>query len=216
MLNDIDTKSIDNITQKLQIHMQRNNQTMHGLASSMGFDYQPFYRLMTKKSLPTISSLNHIAEKLNCSISELLADHIFLDVPGFTSIENFLANKSSTSIRIYITTDMLRDMDECIAIKTDIPDENHQLNNIDFHLNTNVYQLFTVTSKINIDGFFLVKYRKQITMLEVVSISSKVIMAIVDGKIVQIPTEDLEAYVKFITYIELPNPLQNTVSGKLI
>jgi len=216
MLNDIDTKSIENIIEKLQIHMQRNNQTMHGLASSMGFDYQPFYRLMTKKSLPTISSLNHIAEKLNCSISELLADHIFIDIPSFTSIENYLANRSAAPIRIFITKEMLQDMDECIAIKTDIPNKNHQLNNIEYLLNTNVYQLFTVTSKINIDGFFLVKYKKQITILEVVSISSKVIMAMVDGKIVQIPTEDLEAYAKFITYIELPNPFQNTVPGKLI
>jgi transcriptional regulator with XRE-family HTH domain len=216
MQNSIEVKSIDNIIEKLQLHMQRNNQTMHGLASSMGFDYQPFYRLMTKKSLPTVSSLDHIASKLNCSISELIADDVFLNVASFDSIKNYLADKSSNLIRVYVRGEILQDAEECIAIKTGINSTEYCLNNIPYSLNTNVYQLFTVTSRINIDGFFLVKYKNEITMLEVINISSKLITAKYNGKIIQIPVENLIPYAKFITYIELPNQFQNTAYGKII
>jgi transcriptional regulator with XRE-family HTH domain len=216
MLNDPDIKSIDNIIKKLQIYMQRNNQTMHGLASLMGFDYQPFYRLMTKKSLPTISSLNHIAQKLNCSVSELIADNIFLDIHSFNNIETYLTHKPTAFIRIYVTEDLLQDIGEFIAIKTDLPNIKHCVNKIDYQMSINIYQLFIATKKINIDGFFLVKYKKQIIMLEVVSISSKVIIATYEGKIIQIPIEELEAFAKFITFIELPSMSTNAISGKFI
>ncbi|MCC2624396.1 MAG: hypothetical protein K0R14_269 [Burkholderiales bacterium] len=216
MQNSIEVKSIDNIIEKLQIHMQRNKQTMHGLASSMGFDYQPFYRLMTKKSLPTVGSLDHIASKLNCSISELIADDVFLDIASFESIEDYLAGKPSDFIRVYIRGEMLQDAEECIAIKTSINETEYNLNNIPYTVNTNVYQLFTVTRKINIDGFFMVKYKNKTTMLEVINISSKIITAKYDNKIIQIAVEDLIPYAKFITHIELPNQFQNTAYGKIV
>ncbi|MCC2645852.1 MAG: hypothetical protein K0R94_1630, partial [Burkholderiales bacterium] len=52
---------LDNVINKLQVYMDQNGQTLYGLASTMGFAYQPFYRLMTKKHLPTLNSLSIIA-----------------------------------------------------------------------------------------------------------------------------------------------------------
>lgn len=216
MQNSIEVKDIDNVIQKLQIHMQLNNQSMHGIANSIGLDYQPFYRLMTKKSLPTVGSLDHIAQKLNCTIAELIADDTFLDTQSFTSIENFLANKPAELIRVYVKAEVLQDIGKCIAIKTNINAVETHLSNISYILNTNVYQLFTITKKINVDGFFLVKYKKKITVLEVISTSSKIIIIKWDKNIIQVPIEDLEAYARFVTYIELPNSEQNVAYGKII
>ena len=96
----IEEKTIDNIIEKLTVYMDRNNQTMHGLATTMGFSYQPFYRLMTKKSLPTITSLASISKYLNCTISQLTDENIFLDIKSFDSIANYLIAKSNKNIRI--------------------------------------------------------------------------------------------------------------------
>lgn len=206
----------DNIIEKLQLYMKKNNHTMHGLASAMGFDYQPFYRLMTKKSLPTLSSLNHIAQKLNCTVAELIAEQIFIDLPCFSNLNDYLSAGSSENLRVYLTKDMLQDSFDFFAVKCQLSKTTLSLHNVSYVSNTNIYQMFLITPKIHIDGFFLVKYNKEIITLEVLSISSKLITANYNGSVIQIPVEELVVYAQFLSYIELPNPSQTIILGKKI
>lgn len=215
----IDAKAIDNVIEKLQVYMNRKDQTMHGLAHSMGFAYQPFYRLMTKKNLPTISSLDSIAQNLGCTISELTSSEVFLDVPCYDSIESYLENKTTNTVRVYLPYEMLQSFlkEELIVLKTSLISKqlDFDLNNINYFANTNVYQLFTVSKKLSLDGFYLVKYQNKMQILETLSVSSKMITAKIKGATVQVPFAELEIFAKFISYVELPNHRQQVVYGKL-
>lgn len=214
----IDNRNIDNIIEKLNVYMKRNNQTMHGLATAMGFAYQPFYRLMTKKSLPAFNSLNSIAQNLNCTMSELINDNIFLDTNCYDSFESYLSASKPSTIRIYLPCKALepRLNEKFFCVRTDIIDKrlNYIINNINFTVNTNIYQIFTVNNKIDIDGFFLVKYKKEIIILEVLSISSMIIIAKYEDRVIEIPSADLEAYAKFFSFLELSNKNQLTLRGQ--
>lgn len=217
----IDTKPIDNVIEKLLIFMRRNNETMFGLANVMGFSYQPFYRFMTKKSLPTMGSLDSIAKNLNCTISELTSNNIFLDIPSYKSIEDYLAGtKPEGQIRVYLPTSMLEPMidDKFIVINVNSGKEKTEsvLNGIPHHANTNLYQLFSLTNRIHIDGFFWVKYKNKLQILDAISISSTIIIANYKNEMIKIPVPELEAFAKFISYVELPNQSQLTLGGALL
>lgn len=162
---------IDNIINKLQLYMTRNNQNLYSLATTLGFAYQPFYRLIKNRNLPTISSLAMIAEHLSCSIEELISDKVFLDIPVIKNFEQIAKldklNKSAT-IRIYIPyTEYLPYVhDKFFAIKANEP----KLEGIDH------CKIYTVSQRITTDGQFIVKYQDKITNFEVISTSSKFII----------------------------------------
>ena len=205
----ISIKSIDNVIQKLNIFMTRNNQTMHALASNMGFAYQPFYRFMTKKSLPTISSLDTIAQNLNCTVSELIADNVFLDINAYESIDNFLDNILPKNIRIYLPENIIKEylFNKFFSIKVNCNNFStlFSFNGIEYNVNTNIFQLFIVTNKIDIDGYFLVDYQNHIQILHIVNVSRIVVTANYNGELVSIPVAEIKVFAQFINYVELPN-----------
>lgn len=209
-------QSINNVIEKLHIYMQRNGQTMHGLANDLEFDYQPFYRLMTKKSMPTIASLTQIAQKLSCTLAELVSDKVPLDVPSYSDIDSFILNKREDVIRVFLPPKIFQSKlkEEFVAIKIEIIKENLTYNNIMFSNNSSIYQLFIKTVLIDLDGFFLVRYKNTITILEVLNVSSTKITAKYKNKTLQIPVSEIEVFLKFIGYVELPSMAQLTFYGK--
>src|SRR5690349_12135949 len=108
-MNNLDSSNIScehialtNVINKLQIYMDQNKQTLHGLAATMGFSYQPFYRLITKKHMPTISSLGLIASHLNCSIAEVTSENIFIDINCYKNIDANFNAANNNKCRVYI------------------------------------------------------------------------------------------------------------------
>lgn len=209
-----DTKSIDNIIKKLQVYMQRNSQSMHGLANLLGFAYQPFYRLMTKKNFPTISSLSSISKNLKCSIAELTGDEVFLDVPCYETLDNVILNDSSSMVRIYMPYELLKLImhDQFFVVKTYLDKTLCNINGVEYDFNTNVYQIFSKVSKIDLDGFFLVRYKGETVVLEVINVSRTVIAAKYQNKSTAVPVGELSVFGKFVCFAELKQSDLNHVS----
>ncbi|HMT02564.1 MAG TPA: helix-turn-helix transcriptional regulator [Burkholderiales bacterium] len=86
---------INNIIDKLQIDMEKNNQTLYSLSTTLGFEYQPFYRLIKNKKLPTISTLAMITEHLGCSIEELISDKVYIDIHLINNLKEISTLSSS-------------------------------------------------------------------------------------------------------------------------
>ena len=211
----------DNIITKLQFYMKRSNQTIHGMATKMGFAYQPFYRLMTKKSPPTLYSIYNIASNLECSVSELIDKTIFLDVNSYCSIEDYATKKKSNKkIRVYCSLELANEIEdkEIFITESNITDDKvlYPINNIEYYLNTNIYQLYIGTNKVILDGVFLVKYQNKIQLLNVINASSSVINVTYENKIQQIRVQDIDVYAKFCSFINLSNSYTNTLSGVLL
>ncbi len=214
MKEKIHVPDIDNVIDKLNLIMQREHLTMHGLAIKMAFEYQPFYRLMTQKCVPNLSSLQAVAKNLNCSTAELLAIDNFIDIPAYNNMNDFITNKGESSIRIYLKSAEI-DHNNFFAIKVqndNVP--NYQINDHDFGVKQRLYQLYIISNTCNTDGFFLVHYNNELINLNVISVSSTTIFAYKNKKKLNIPVEQLTIYGRFFKFIELQNDNSIITAGK--
>lgn len=187
---------IDNVIKKLQIHMDYNKQTLFGLASKMGFSYQPFYRLFTKKHLPTINSLNMIANYFDCNISELIDDEIFLDINCYSNYNDYYKNiKQKDIIRIYINYKeyllLLNKTFFAIQISDTIEQEAP----------INYYKIFYQTDSFNYDGYYLSNYDAKNIFLKIVNVSSSYVTAIIDNKEFKVTLDKIKPIAKFYNYL---------------
>lgn len=214
-------QAIDNVIEKLQLHIQRTKQSMHELANKLDFGYQPFFRLMTKKNLPTVSALDSIAKILNCTISELTSNNAFLDVPAYNSIDDFQKEKSIGSVRVYLAKSILNQFlhDELIAIKASLATQSvaYKLNDIAYISNENLYQLFKVSNELASEKLFVVNHENQIKLMEFSTVTNEMIITIVNDAEVRIPIGDISIIAKFIGYVELPSiATQQVFQGSLV
>lgn len=200
---------IDNVIIKLKMHMDHNKQTLFGLAAKMGFSYQPFYRLFTKKHLPTINSLNMIASYFDCNIQELIDSKIFIDIDCYLSDEDYCKNKKQKEvIRIYINYNEYLSLinKTFFAIKI-----SHVLEH-DFPIS--YYKIFYQTDNFNSDGSYLLKYNAKNVFLKIVNISSSYVTAIINDKETKITLDKIKAIAKFYNYLELVNN-NSLVKGRI-
>ena len=195
--NSPDEIALDNAIYKLKIYMDRTKQTLHGLANTMGFAYQPFYRLMTKKHIPTISSFGIIASHLNCTISELTNDTFFLDINYFQNIMDDLSQETENKCRVYIPHEKYKNYlhEYFFALSTKAIKSNAAQENL--------YYLFYLSSKINIDGTFLVKHNNKIKIINVVSVSSKFIVIEDNHQEIKIDLNEITPIAKLYSYLEI-------------
>lgn len=175
---------VDNVALKLQVYMEKTQKTIFSLAKEMNIDRQPFYRILNKKNVPTITSLFTIAKNLSCSIQELISDHIFLDVQVYENVEKL----SSISYRIYMSYEEYQALDSTrlFAIKKN--------NKLELYLN--------MDSFIN-DGLYIAKYRSKNIELQVLSTSSKFVIAGIDDQEQKISTEEISAVAKYYSTIPI-------------
>lgn len=192
------TSELDNVINKLQISMDQNDQTLYGLASKMGFSYQPFYRIITKKHLPTIDSLVMIAKHFDCSVSELINEKIFCDVQLFSKVNDLIKQQLKSIIRIYVPyAEFIPLIKKEFFCLEDIPDKEI--------LNTkasNIY-VFYKTNTIEMDGIFLVHYQNKIRLLNIVSVSSKYIVIEEDKQEIKIEQCAIQTIAKFFNFLML-------------
>lgn len=204
-LNSKEAKLIDNIINKLNIYMERNKQNLFSLANSFGFAYQPFYRLIKYRNLPTITSLAMISDNLNCTIEELISDDIFLDIDVVEQIDSLItpSNTSTTkeTIRFHIPYEQylpyISDKFFAIKLNENLPVKAEQ------------YRIYILTDKINIDGNFIVEYQGQLIDLNVISISTKFVIAFIDDQEQRIPQDLLKPIAKLFddaVVLNLNNP----------
>jgi hypothetical protein len=207
--NNLAIEAIDNAIYKLKIYMIKNNQNLHSLSNNMKFDYQPFYRLITKYTTPTLFSLGMIASHLNCTISELISDKFFLDINCYNSLPQNFDEDIQYKCRIYIPNDKYKDYtDETFfVLNTKLFEDNKSSEN-------NLFYLFYKILNINTDGIFLVEHEGKIKIMNVVSISSKFIIIEEYNNEVKINLEELEPIAKLFDYVEINNKDNNKLFGR--
>ena len=183
-LSEREINIIDNMINKLRIYMVHNNERLLGLSILLGFTYQPFYRLMKSRKIPDSSSMAALAERLDCSIGELINDQIFLDIPVVTSAANPDISKSKEKIKLSfpIATYMPHVRRDFFAIKM----KQLQLPNIKY------YNVYFKTDEIISDGVFIVNYQENIVELNIVSVGSKFIFVELDNEEKRIPRSDVQ------------------------
>lgn len=203
-------KLIDNVINKLQIHMEQNKQNLHSLAAKMGFAYQPFYRLLTKRHLPTINSLDIIAKHLNCTLGELVHEDIFTDLPSFNNINNVFTEDHNSTIRMYLSCEQFAPLMNAkfFAVKFN-PSSISESKEVLAHY----YQIFYCIDSVNIDGIFLINYKAKNILLDVLSISSKFIVTEIKGEEVKIDVNEIKPIGKFFNYLTITE--QNILTGAI-
>lgn len=194
--------ALNNVINKLQIYMDRNKQTLHGLATTMGFAYQPFYRLMTKKHLPTISSFGLIASHLNCSIAELSHENVFLDINYYSDISEYLKRENSETCRIYIPYEQYRNHLNSSFFAIQSKQKNIK-DKCAANSHGQLYELFYSVDNILMDGTFLAEYKDKKILINVLSISSKFIIIEENSTEVKVDIKLITPIAKFFSYLEL-------------
>ncbi|MFN8769532.1 MAG: hypothetical protein ACK5Z5_01255 [Neisseriaceae bacterium] len=210
--NSPENVALNNVINKLQIYMDKNKQTLYGLATTMGFAYQPFYRLVTKKHLPTISSFGLIASHLNCSISELANENIFIDICCYTNMSADLNDESGEKCRVYISYQEYQKYlsNRFFAVKCQDIVYN-EINKV-VNLGT-LYHLFYCVDSFLIDGIYLVKDNDKKKLINVLSISSKFLIIEENGKEVKVDIEQIQPIAKLFSYLELNNDKTTKLFG---
>lgn len=162
--------ALDNIVNKLQIYLRRTNQTLYGLAASMGFQYQPLYRIMSKKHIPTIVSVELIAKYFKCTVAELIQEKVFLDIKYYDDFSQILNISNVDTCRIYISyvTYLPLIQYNFFAVK-----HNNILAKNGLY---QTYQIFYYIDKFLLGGKYLVEHNGQKIIINILSISSKEII----------------------------------------
>ncbi|MCC2624388.1 MAG: hypothetical protein K0R14_261 [Burkholderiales bacterium] len=206
---------LDNVINKLQIYMDQNKQTLYGLAAKMGFAYQPFYRLMTKKHLPTLNSLTVIASHFGCSVAELIHEDVFIDVDCYDSFADAVNMKKSPKIRAYVPYKKYSQLiySNFFAVKGHVPWQGYEQSSTDHKAIDSKYAIFYRVDTISIDGVFLVNYKSKDVLLEVVSVSSKYVIALLNGKETKIDVASIKPIAHFFSYLTLMKKNQPIVLG---
>lgn len=176
---------VNNVAQKLEVHMQQNSQTIFALAKIMNIDKQPFYRIINRKNVPTLSSLYIIAENLGCTIQELISHNIFIDIPVYSGFN--LQNIEAT-YRIYITYSDYKSL------------ATYELFAVKLLKELKIY--YRLDGLMN-DGLYLVNYNNQIIEMDILSAGTKLIIALIDSNEHRIDSPQIKTIAKFYKTIPI-------------
>lgn len=215
---DRENKALANTIEKLNFYMDKTGQTLFGLAAQMGIKYQPLYRLVYKKYLPTINSLHGIANYFNCNISELIMDEIFIDIPTFNTPAQVLSKLPSGVLRVYVPFSFREELiaKDFFALKVDdIKTDKDNTGNINIVPRNKHYQIFYWDSTVDI-GIFLVKHNDNHTILEILNKSRTHILTKDNENEKSLLISEIQSIAKFFCYVEIPysNPEQIILHGK--
>ena len=163
-MTDHELDLVNNVARKLEIYIQRNNTTKFALSKLMNIDRQPFYRILNRKNVPTISSLFIIANNLSCTVQELISTYIFIDIPTYT---DFLLSEKSICHRIYLQTEDYKTI------------ENKNLYGV---ITGEMLRVFYKIDDFLNDGKYFVQFNNDYIDLEVLSAGSNLIIAKINNE----------------------------------
>lgn len=199
-----ESELIQSIVKKINAYMEQNGQTLFNLAQTTGFAYQPLHRLMKGISVPNLSSLAMLSDYLNCSIAELISDEFFIDVDVIANIKELPDYKSKLKSRIYIPYD---DFMPHISRKFILLAESE---------NSTINKVFYITNEIIGDGEFIVIYKKQHVIMNVVLSSSKFILIEKNAKEERIPVEEVQVLAKLFKHSMMYDHTKNQIKNSVI
>lgn len=182
---------VDNIISKLNIYMEKNNQTLFNLATSLGFAYQPFYRLIKNRNIPNIASLITMSRHFGYTVEELVSDKIIVEINIYNNIADLSLKHAVSRAKIYIPVDKYMPLinKSFIGIKQ----RNTTLSTID------LCDIYTLEDHIHLDGNYLVNYQNQLVTFNVISSSSKFIIIEQNNKEERIAVNDLQPIAKLLS-----------------
>jgi len=176
---------VNNVDKKLEIYRQRNNRTMFGLSKLMNIDRQPFYRILSRKYVPTISSLFIIARNLNCTVHELISEKVFIDILVYEDLT--LKDKNNT-FRIYISNQDY----EIIG----------SLNLYGVIRNNKIRIYCSILNFIN-DGVYIVNLNNERVEIEILSAGSELIIAKIKNEEQRLNRDQIKPIAKYFKEVPI-------------
>lgn len=195
---------IENVINKLQMYMQKTEMNLHNLAATIGFQYQPFYRLIKNKRLPAMSSLIMIANYLNYSLGDLLSDKIKIEISVLNDLNEF--NELSKKLVQGEVKIPYNDVHKYICSTF----YGLNINKIDGVL---IVEVCAIIDSIVTDGDYIVKYNNKIVKLKVTSISSTFIVIENNGQEVKVPINDISPIAKLVGKALIHENKRNYLDG---
>jgi transcriptional regulator with XRE-family HTH domain len=170
---------VNNIADKLQIIIRKENLNILKLSQLLKIDKQPLYRIMKREHIPNTSFLEAIANYLKCSIVELIDDKFFLDIFVYN---NFDFNKNNyKKYRVY-----LRDSNFTEIATNDF-----------FGIaQSTLLKIFSKVESISSDGVFLISDKDNLTEIDILSVGSNLIIAMVNNKEKRLSHEEINVFAK--------------------
>lgn len=212
MLNDSqsieETVLVDNIINKINIYMQKNNQTLFNFATKLGFAYQPFYKLVNSRGLPNLSSLATLANRLGYTVDELVSDKVIVEINIYNDLKEVGKILTPERAKIYLSADKYIKViqNELIAVK--FGDDNF--------IGCGLYKIFSLSSIFENDGEYLVVYCDKISLMNVISTSSKFIAVEQNNNEIKIPLNEVISIGKLFDNCLMYEPDITFATGKKI
>jgi transcriptional regulator with XRE-family HTH domain len=180
---------IENIINKLQMCMKRTGMNLHNLASTLGFQYQPFYRLIKNKKLPAMSSLIKIANYLNYSLGDFLSDKIKVEINILNNLNEFYEGSKKNLLG---------------EVKIPYNYVSKYVCSTFYGLTTNevdnliIAKIYVTIDSVDTDGYYIVKYNNKIIQLKIISISSTFLIIEDNAQEVKVSINDVSPIAKLI------------------
>jgi hypothetical protein len=150
---------------------------------------------MRRDHMPTISFMNVIAGYLNCSIVELIDDKFFIDIPVYNNFE--IDTTDFKNYRIYV--------------------KDQEFTKIAYKSFFGIYQstsikVFSKVELILSDGVFLVYNKNTLTEINILSVGSNLIIALVNNKEMRLTHNEIKVFAQLYKIIKI---LPDEEYGKL-
>jgi transcriptional regulator with XRE-family HTH domain len=205
-----ENKDVENVINKINLYIKKSGITLHQFASNVGYTYQTLYRLLNQHFLPSITSLQTISTYFNCSISELIDNNVFIDIPVYENFHKFLLKaKANDTIRIYLSYEEFVPIfdKDFFAIKNTLNqiECKYLINDLEIVLNTDCCQVFYKTDKISTDGHYFVKYQSEEKILNIVSVARASVVVDFKGDMKHIPVTNIIPIAYYLNTAFYPN-----------
>jgi transcriptional regulator with XRE-family HTH domain len=187
---------VNNIANKLQVIIQKENITILMLSKLLKVDKQPLYRIMKREHIPNTYFLEMIANYLGCTIVELLDEKFFLDISVYNNLS--LTQNNHKRYRVYVK-------DEYFL----------RVANNDFFgvAESSSIKIFYKIEKILNDGIYLVNNNGKLSEINILSVGSNLTIAMVNNVEKRFNHKEIEVFAKL--YKNLPI-LPHEEYGKLL
>ena len=139
------------------------------------------------QSLPNIASLITLADFLNYPLSELISDHIRIDINKYMTIDDYILNKNGVLININVPF-----IDNCL----NQPKKFAIVKNKDKY--TENLEIFLQINSVEYDGKYIAEVNDRIELLKVISVSSTRLNVEHGKNIENIPIDSVKFMAKYI------------------
>lgn len=154
---------VQNVVNKIELFIKSNNMNLHTFANSLGFQYQPFYRLIKQKRVPNITSLVAISNHLGYAFEDLISDKIYTQLFIIEDLQK-ITSKPTSNYQIFLPfvlhVKYLNEKLFCIIDKK--ISKEYQIK-----------EIYYTIDKITEDGKYLILINGSIEFIQIINLNSK-------------------------------------------